>query len=126
MSYHQNPNAYGWPYRPCYQPCCYADPVPAAHYPAPPTYGYAPQPYAPHGYTQRGYGSQGARPQTRTGVAGAPRFSSAHHSSDPTSYGWAFQGCNPQARVEFYVHESTGVKLDYWPTTGTCGGEEGR
>jgi hypothetical protein len=39
------------------------------------------------------------------------------HKANPTQYGWSFQGSNEQSRVEFY--ERDGVKMDYYPTTGT-------
>ncbi|EPZ34257.1 hypothetical protein ROZALSC1DRAFT_30458 [Rozella allomycis CSF55] len=39
------------------------------------------------------------------------------HKSNPSDYGWNYQGSNQQSRVEFY--ERSGVKMDYYPTTGT-------
>ena len=42
----------------------------------------------------------------------------AAHNTNPVDYGWTPQGGNAQSRVEFYQHESTGTKMDYYPTTG--------
>jgi len=38
------------------------------------------------------------------------------HQTNPTQYGWTYQGSNEQSRVEFY--QKDGVKMDYYPTTG--------
>ncbi|GMH34316.1 hypothetical protein BSKO_02150 [Bryopsis sp. KO-2023] len=39
------------------------------------------------------------------------------HNANPQDYGWTYQGSNQQSRVDFY--ERDGVKMDYYPTTGT-------
>lgn len=42
-------------------------------------------------------------------------YQQAHHQTNPALFGWCYQGCNPQSRVEFWQHPS-GVKLDYYPS----------
>lgn len=42
----------------------------------------------------------------------------SHHQTNPQAYGWTYQGANAQSRVEYWQHAETGVKMDFYPTTG--------
>ncbi|KAJ3048343.1 hypothetical protein HK102_012716, partial [Quaeritorhiza haematococci] len=42
-----------------------------------------------------------------------------HHKSNPTDYGYTYQGRNEQSRVDFYHNPQTNTKMDYYYTTGT-------
>lgn len=39
------------------------------------------------------------------------------HKTNPQDYGWSFKGSNERSKVEYY--ERDGVKMDYYPSTGT-------
>lgn len=40
------------------------------------------------------------------------------HKTSPAEYGWIYQGCNVQSRVQFWVSPDGSTKMDYYPTTG--------